>query len=89
MAAVKTVGIFAKPNAPAAIRLVPELLAWLAARGIAVRLDDVAARYAGRRPDLPGRTCPRAAISRSCWAATARCFRPRAPWQAAPFRCWP
>jgi NAD+ kinase len=47
MAAVKTAGIFAKPKAPAAIRLVPELLEWLAARGITVRLDDVAAAYAG------------------------------------------
>jgi NAD+ kinase len=46
MAAVKTVGIFAKPNAPAATRLVPELLAWLEERGITVRLDDVAASYA-------------------------------------------
>jgi NAD+ kinase len=53
MAAVKTVGIFAKPNAPAAIRLVPELLAWLRGRGIAVRLDDVAAGYAGSANGLP------------------------------------
>ncbi len=58
MPAVKTVGIFAKPNAPAAIRLVPELLDWLAARGVAVRLDEVAAQYAGRsdglsRADVP------------------------------------
>ena len=50
---VKTVGIFAKPNAPGAIRLVPELLEWLAARGIAVRLDDVAANYAGSANGLP------------------------------------
>ena len=50
MAAVKTVGIFAKPNAPAAIRLVPELLAWLHARGIAIRLDEVAAAYAVNYP---------------------------------------
>jgi len=47
MPAVRTVGIFAKPKAPAAIRLVPELLEWLAARRITVRLDDVAASYAG------------------------------------------
>ncbi len=58
MPAAKTIGIFAKPNAPAAIRLVPELLAWLAVRGITVRLDDVAATYAGinaglQRADVP------------------------------------
>jgi NAD+ kinase len=43
MGTVKTIGIFAKPNAPAATRLVPELLDWLAERRITVRLDDVAA----------------------------------------------
>ena len=53
MAAVKTVGIFAKPNAPAAIRLVPELLSWLEVRGITVRLDDVSAAYAGSANGLP------------------------------------
>ncbi len=53
MAAVKTVGIFAKPKAPAATRLVPELLAWLAERGITVRLDDVAASYAEAANGLP------------------------------------
>ena len=53
MAAVKNVGIFAKPNAPAAIRLVPELLSWLDSRGIVVRLDDVAAAYAGSAKGLP------------------------------------
>jgi NAD+ kinase len=53
MAAVKTVGIFAKPNAPAAIRLVPELLAWLEERGVNVRLDDVGAAYAGSPKGLP------------------------------------
>src|SRR5580693_1473261 len=62
MAAVKTVGIFAKPNAPAATRLVPELLAWLAERGITIRLDEVAAAYAAGyagpytalpRPEVP------------------------------------
>jgi NAD+ kinase len=53
MAAVKTVGIFAKPNAPAATRLVPELLVWLARRGIEMRLDDVAAAYAPSHTGLP------------------------------------
>lgn len=53
MATVKTVGIFAKPNAPAAIRLVPELLNWLAERAVTVRMDDVAASYAGSKAGLP------------------------------------
>jgi NAD+ kinase len=44
---VKSVGIFAKPHAPRAVRLVPELLAWLEARHIEFRLDNEAARYAG------------------------------------------
>jgi len=47
MAAVKTVGIFAKPNAKAATKLVPDLIAWLKQRGIEVRLDTEAGRYAG------------------------------------------
>jgi NAD+ kinase len=53
MPAVKTVGIFAKPNAPAAIRMVPELLSWLDEHGIAARLDDVSAAYAGSTQGLP------------------------------------
>ncbi len=53
MPSVKTVGIFAKPKAPAATRLVPELLAWLAERGIKARLDEVAATYAGTDPGIP------------------------------------
>ena len=39
MPAVKAVGIFSKPNAPGAARLVPELLGWLAGRGVSVRMD--------------------------------------------------
>lgn len=58
MAAVKTVGIFAKPKAPAAIRLVPELLEWLERRGVTVRLDDVAAAYAGSASGLPRAQVP-------------------------------
>ena len=47
MAAVKTIGIFAKPNSPEAVQLVPELLTWLGRRGIEARLDNEAAHYAG------------------------------------------
>jgi NAD+ kinase len=58
-APVKTVGIFAKPNAAGAAQLVPELLAWLAARGIAVRLDQQTAVYAGPgAAGLPRREVP-------------------------------
>src|ERR1700761_4155377 len=47
MAALKTVGIFSKPNSPQAIELVPELLGWLAQREVEVRLDVHTASYAG------------------------------------------
>jgi NAD+ kinase len=43
----KTVGIFSKPNSPQAVTLVPELLAWLARRGVDARLDNETAHYAG------------------------------------------
>lgn len=47
MATVKKVGIFSKPNSAPAMELVPELLRWLAQRGIESRLDSETARYAG------------------------------------------
>ena len=47
MAAVKTVGIFAKPNSSRATKLVPELLRWLAHHGIEARFDNETAHYAG------------------------------------------
>jgi NAD+ kinase len=47
MASIKTVGIFSKPNAPRAVKLVPELLRWLAAHGIETRFDSETAHYAG------------------------------------------
>ncbi len=47
---VRTVGIFSKPNSPPAMELVPELLRWLAERGIETRLDIETAGYAGTRP---------------------------------------
>ena len=55
---VRTVGIFSKPNSPAATTLVPRLLSWLAARGIAVRFDRETAVYAAspgglERDDVP------------------------------------
>lgn len=44
---VRRVGIFSKPNAPRAVKLVPELLRWLADRNIEARFDSETARYAG------------------------------------------
>jgi NAD+ kinase len=44
---VKKIGIFSKPNSPAAVELVPELLRWLKQRGVEARLDNETAHYAG------------------------------------------
>jgi NAD+ kinase len=60
--AVKTAGIFTKPHAAGAAQLVPELMAWLAARGISVRLDEQTAVYAG-----PGEAgLPRSEVPLGC-----------------------
>ena len=58
MATVRTVGVFAKPNSPRALKVLPELLRWLAEHGIEARLDHEAAYYAGLsvgldRADVP------------------------------------
>jgi NAD+ kinase len=57
MAAVRTIGIFSKPNSTQAMDLVPRLLAWLDPRGIKVRLDLETAGYAHQpglaRVDVP------------------------------------
>jgi NAD+ kinase len=45
----KTIGIFSKPHSAQAVDLVPELLQWLDARGVRVRLDRETANYAGRK----------------------------------------
>ncbi len=55
---VKTVGIISKPNAPGAARVVPDIIAWLRERGIAVRFDEITAAYLGtgdglRREEVP------------------------------------
>jgi NAD+ kinase len=47
MPIIKTVGIVSKPNATAAGEVVPKLLEWLHARGIAVRMDEETAAHAG------------------------------------------
>jgi hypothetical protein len=48
MRTIRTVGILSKPSAALADKLVPEILAWLAERDIAVKLDETTAAYAGR-----------------------------------------
>lgn len=46
MQPVSCVGIFSKPGSSAAVTVVPELLEWLAARHIQVRMDETTAHYA-------------------------------------------
>ena len=55
MPAIDTVGIIAKPRSDLAVRIVPDLVAWLTARKVGVRLDPESAGYAG---------CSGAALSR-------------------------
>jgi NAD+ kinase len=45
---IKTAGLIAKPRSERAARLVPELIAWLEQRGIAVHTDLEAGAYVGR-----------------------------------------
>ena len=53
MADMKAVGILAKPNAGMAAEVVPELVRWLRAHGMAVRCDEVTAAYGAACPGLP------------------------------------
>ena len=58
MLSIKTAGIISKPNAAAGAEVVPSLLEWLAARGIAFRCDQQTAVYAEGvagipRPEVP------------------------------------
>jgi NAD+ kinase len=47
MATIRTVGVFSKPNAPRAVKVVPALLEWVGKHGIEARLDNETAHYAG------------------------------------------
>lgn len=49
MDVIRTVGVFAKPNVASAQNILPKLLEWLSARGMAARLDGVAAGYIGAK----------------------------------------
>jgi len=44
---IDTVAIVSKPRSDRAAAVVPELLAWLSARGVTARLDPETAAYAG------------------------------------------
>ncbi|MBV9507517.1 MAG: NAD(+)/NADH kinase [Acidobacteriia bacterium] len=53
MPGVNTVGIISKPGVPAGTGLVPEIVAWLRERDLAVRCDQETAAYAGTGPGIP------------------------------------
>lgn len=60
MPIIKTVGICAKPGVEKAREVVPQIVDWLAQRGIATRLDTNSGEYAG----LPG--MPRDEVAEGC-----------------------
>jgi len=60
MPIIKTVGIISKPGVATARELVPQVIEWLRARGIASRLDEASGVYA----DAPG--LPREAVPEGC-----------------------
>jgi NAD+ kinase len=58
MPIIKTVCIISKPNVPAAASLVPRLLEWLRAHGIAARIDRQTTEYAPGLQGLPREEAP-------------------------------
>jgi NAD+ kinase len=60
MPIIKTVGIISKPGVATARELVPQVIEWLRARGIASRLDEASGVYG----DAPG--LPRDAVPEGC-----------------------
>lgn len=61
MPTIRTVGIIAKPGVAEAEHLVPQLMAWLAGRGITVRCDEETAAYAGTHDGMPRENVPEGA----------------------------
>lgn len=55
---IQTVGIISKPNVPRAHSVVPGLIDWLAARNIAIRVDEDTARYGRLREWVPRERVP-------------------------------
>src|SRR5438874_5601550 len=62
MPIIKMVGIISKPNATAAGEVVPKLLEWLHARGIAVRMDEETGAHAGSSLGPDAVVVPREAV---------------------------
>lgn len=58
MERVSVVGIMAKPGVERAAEVVPELLKWLAGRGIQARCDQETAAYAGNVNGMPRQDVP-------------------------------
>jgi NAD+ kinase len=61
MPTINTVGIISKPGVPEAEHLVPQLIAWLAGRGIRVRCDEETAAYAATHDGIPRERVPEGA----------------------------
>lgn len=59
MPGIETIGLFSKRGSDKAAELIPALIAWLAARGLKLRLDQITAAYAGRSDGLPPDQVPR------------------------------
>ena len=64
MPTIRTVGIVSKPNSAAAANIVPVLIEWLRGRGMAVRIDEQTALYAGPAGRSSG--LPREEVPESC-----------------------
>lgn len=60
---VSAAGIISKPRSEEAVRLVPELVAWLKARGVGVRVDPETAHYLGTADGGTGAGLPRARVA--------------------------
>src|SRR5215469_7553656 len=65
MPIIKTVGLVAKPNTPAAAEILPKLVAWLDARRLRVRCDQQAAAY-GAGNSRCGAGLPRTEVPEGC-----------------------
>jgi NAD+ kinase len=64
MPTIRTVGIISKPNSAAVANIVPALVEWLRGRGMAVRIDEQTAVYAG--PGGRSSGLPRAEVPEGC-----------------------
>ena len=64
MPTIRTVGIVSKPNSAPAANIVPALIEWLRGRGMAVRIDEQTAFYAGTAGRSSG--LPRDEVPEGC-----------------------